>query len=151
MSVLLNAKQSLGKSTELLVTSMLLDEGREVCVPMVDDHGIDLLVKTREYIAGDRTKPENYDFQEIQIKSVTDGGLFVFTCKEARPNYWFIFYVKEKDVFWLINSIELINGGISYVNKTGKHIGHYTAPLSTKKKINDKFAYLIVKDFNKIP
>lgn len=151
MSVSLNAKQSLGKSTELKVASMLLDEGREVCIPLVDDHGIDLLVKTREFIAGDRSKAENYDFQEIQIKSVTNGGLFVFTCKEARPNYWFIFYVKGKDIFWLINSMELINGGFSYVNKSGKYIGHYTVPLSTRAKINEKYQHLIVENFNQIP
>lgn len=96
---LYNRRQSLGTSTELLITSLLLDEGREVWTPAVDDHGVDLLVKTREYIPGDRTKPENYDFQEIQIKSVTDGGLFVFTCKEPRPNYWFIFYVKKRMFF----------------------------------------------------
>lgn len=145
-----NRKQSLGTSIELLITSQLLDEGREVWVPTVDDHGVDLLVKTRNVIQGNRTLAEHFDFQEIQIKSVKNGGLFVFSCKNPRPNYWFIFFVKEKGTYWLINSLDLVNN-IAYMNKSGGNVGKYTAPLSTKEKINAKYSKYIVKDFNKIP
>ena len=90
------------------------------------------------------------DFQEVQIKSVKEEGLFVFSCREARPNYWFIFFDKAKNTYWLIYSMDLISS-VAYVNKTGGHIGQYTVPLSTKSKINEKYRQYIVNNFNKIP
>ena len=106
-----NRKQALalGESTEMLIISRLLDEGREVWLPTVDDHGVDLLVKTRNVRQGDRTKAEHYDFQEIQIKSVKEGGLFAAMRINPRPNYWFVFYIKNIDKMWLINSVDLVN------------------------------------------
>lgn len=111
-----NRKQALalGESTEMLIISRLLDEGREVWLPTVDDHGVDLLVKTRNVRQGDRTKAENYDFQEIQIKSVKEGGLFAAMRINPRPNYWFVFYIKNIDKMWLINSVDLVNSKRRY-------------------------------------
>ena len=40
-------KLFLGKSTESLVLSLLLKENREAYLPAVDDHGVDLIVRTR--------------------------------------------------------------------------------------------------------
>lgn len=42
----MNQSMNLGRASEYLVTSMLLNEFREVYLPAVDDHGVDLLVRT---------------------------------------------------------------------------------------------------------
>lgn len=53
-SILMNSSQLIGKSTEMLVASMLLDEGRELYLPAVDDHGVDMIVRTKEKNTGGR-------------------------------------------------------------------------------------------------
>ena len=155
MNTSLNAKQSLGKSTELLITSLLLDEGREVWLPTVDDHGVDLIIKTREFnneVGG--TKAQHHEYQEVQIKSVsgTREALFVFDLKQAKPNYWFIFYVKNINTFWLINSMDIAEPGAFPQNKTGKNVGKYNISLTTQNlNISKKYKKYIVDDFYKIP
>lgn len=155
MTPLLNTKQSLGKTGELLVISLLLDEGREVYTPVVDDHGIDLLVRTRNYRPeGCKEEAGSYEFQEIQVKTVSGAGeaLFVFKLKQARPNYWFIFYVKNINTYWIINSMEIGKPGLFPQNKAGKHIGKYNICLTTPKgNISERNKGFIVKDLSKIP
>lgn len=44
----MNPSQNLGKSTEMLVSSMLLAKNRELYLPAVDDHGVDMIVPTKD-------------------------------------------------------------------------------------------------------
>ncbi len=65
----------------------MLMEGLDCYVPLVDDHGVDCVIKR-----SDGT------FIEIQIKarsnSVTDGdaALFAAITHDYRPNFYFVFY-----------------------------------------------------------
>ena len=58
----------LGQSVEYKIASMLLGEGREIYLPVVDDHGVDMLVA--------QSQSGTSSYQELQIKSVSKGGLF---------------------------------------------------------------------------
>lgn len=155
MKTTINAKQYLGKSVELYITSLLLDEGREVLVPTVDDHGVDLVVKTREFIPCCEPKEANdFEYQEIQIKSYagTNDALFVLDIKHPKPNYWFIFYVKVLNTLWIINSMEITKSGKFSKNKTGNNIGKYNVNLMTSSlNLCKKTEKYIVIDFNIIP
>lgn len=135
----------LGLATEHKILSMLLAEGREVYLPTVDDHGVDVLVLSRN--AG----PEGGRiYQELQIKSLNDGGLFAaISCSNPRPNYWFVFYVKQHDTIWLINSMDFVKEASQ--NAQGSNIGKYSISLATSKSISKLRAQYIVTNFSKLP
>lgn len=137
----------LGKSTELLVTSMLLDCNREVYLPVVDDHGVDILVRTK-----DEEFAKQYAYQEVQVKSVSKGGLFAaFKCNDPRPNYWFVFYVKDIDKMWLINSVDLVKISSRVTKPDAKNFGTYTLDLKPVKRTPIKHPQYLITDFNSLP
>lgn len=137
----MNKSMYLGRSSEHLITSLLLAEGREVFTPAVDDRGVDLLVASRE---------ADGSYQELQVKSISEGGLFApLNCPNPRPNYWFIFYVQNHNTLWLINSMDLVR--IASKNVQGKNVGKYSIPLSTAKKISQKYKEYIIIDFSRLP
>lgn len=139
----------LGRSTEQLVISKFLAEGREVYVPLVDDHGVDLIVVPKE---SKTEEGESIGYQEIQVKSLSKNGLFAaITCPDPRPNYWFIFYVQNKDTFWLINSMDFVK--LASQNSQGKNVGKYSLGLAsdTKKGPKIKYPEYVVTDFSRIP
>lgn len=144
----MNLSQFLGRYTEYRVFSMLLDEQRELYLPVVDDRGIDLIVRTRDRSAGNGLMPEHYEFQELQIKSASTDGLFVFPCF-PRPNYWFVFYIHSSGLTWLISSMDIPT--IASVNTKGKHLGKYTLNLRPTKKTPVKFPQYSISKFSKLP
>lgn len=143
----MNQSMNLGRASEYLVTSMLLNEFREVYLPAVDDHGVDLLVRTIQ-------QGNPHQFQEIQIKSISTGGLFAaINCPNPAPNYWFVFYIKDKNTMWLINSMDFTdpNLKLSSQNVKGKNIGKYSISLTNKNGFTAKCAKYIIKDFSTLP
>ena len=162
---------ALGKATEHRVTTMLLEEGRTVLLPAVDDDGVDIVVlpKTSGVMAEAATKEgkvENdvlFNFimasqsngqygtlQAIQVKSISTGGLFAaISCPNPRPNYWFVFYIKDIDTIWLINSMDFVK--IASRNVTGKNKGKYSLDLATKVNRTRKHTEYIATDFSRIP
>lgn len=102
-----------GKRMEYIVIAEMLKEGMDVYVPLVDDNGIDAVVRR-----SDGT------FVEVQIKARSndvrpgDEALFAGIKHIARENYWFIFYsegvhetpaTKEaKPMIWVMSSAEFI-------------------------------------------
>ncbi|MDE6258197.1 MAG: hypothetical protein K2M53_07460 [Muribaculaceae bacterium] len=146
----MNPSQNLGKSTEMLVASMLLSENREVYLPAVDDHGVDLIVRSgggEDCVAEVATQSE---FQELQVKSVSKGGLFAaIKCENPRENYWFVFYIKDINRMWLINSEDFVK--IASRNVTGKNIGKYTLDLKPTGKTPVKQPQFVITNFSKLP
>lgn len=129
---------------------MLLAENREVYLPAVDDHGVDLIVRTKN--AGEHLSEssERAEFQEIQVKSLSQGGLFAaMKCDNSRPNYWFVFYIKDINRMWLINSKTLVT--IASKNTQGKHIGKYSLDLKPTSKTPIKQSQFVITDFSKLP
>ena len=107
----------------------------------------------------------SFEFQELQIKSVTDRGLFAGITIKPRYNYWFIFYNWEKGLMWLINSMDIVNfaannAGLSksdskYIyasqNQTGENIHSWTINLTVTKRNPIKSKAFIITDFNRLP
>lgn len=147
----MNPSLLLGKATEWMVSSMLLAENRELYLPAVDDHGVDLIVRTRNYNPSvDSKVPEHYEFQEIQVKSMTTGGLFAaIKCEVPRPNYWFVFYVKDIDRMWLVNSEDFCR--LASRNSKGRNIGKYSLDLHPSKRTLLKQTQFIITDFSNLP
>lgn len=135
----------------MLVASMLLAENREVYIPAVDDHGVDMIVATRSD-SDDRSNVRKPTYQEIQIKSLSKGGLFAaIKCDYPRDNYWFVFYIKDIDRMWLINSMDFVNIS-SRVTKSGsKSFGTYSLDLKPTSRTPIKQSQFIITNFNKLP
>lgn len=105
-----------GKRMEHWIIGRMLKEGLDVYVPIVDDFGIDAIVRR-----------SNGEFIEIQIKArsndvvLGDIGLFAAITHEERENYFFVFYSERLDKTWIMSSKEFIDE--SNQNKTGNNIG----------------------------
>ena len=105
-----------GKRMEYWIIGKMLKEGLDVYVPMVDDFGIDAIVR----------KP-NGKFIEVQIKARSkdvifgDAALFAALTHEERKNYYFVFYAERMDTMWIMSSKEFIKE--SNKNKTGINKG----------------------------
>jgi hypothetical protein len=105
-----------GKRIEYWVIGLMLKEGLDVYVPLVDDDAIDAVIR----------RPDG-SFITVQIKArskdVVDGdaALFAAIPHELRNHYYFVFYSERLDLIWIMTSEEFIKEAVS--NKTGKNIG----------------------------
>ena len=107
-----------GKRMEYWIIGNMLKEGLDVYIPMVDDFGVDAVVR----------KP-NGKFIEVQIKArskdVIFGDAALFSSiehKEERKNYYFVFYSERMDSMWIMTSKQFIKEGVA--NKSGKNKGN---------------------------
>lgn len=105
-----------GKRMEYNLVGKMLMEGLDCYMPLVDDHGVDCVIKK-----SDGT------FIEIQIKArsneVTDGdaALFAAITHEYTKNFFFVFYSERLDKMWILSSEEFLQECVT--NKTGKNAG----------------------------
>jgi hypothetical protein len=105
-----------GKRIEYYIIGLMLKQGLDVYMPLVDDDAIDAVVK----------RP-NGNFVEVQIKarskgvSFGDAALFAALRHEQCPNYWFVFYSERLEKIWIMSSREFIQE--SHQNKSGKNVG----------------------------
>lgn len=150
---------SFGKRAEYFIIAQMLKEGLDCYVPLVDDDGIDVVVKK-----DDKT------FIMVQIKArsknaiLSDAALFSCIYHEPRDNYFFIFYSERmqedttKPFYWILSSKEFLE--VSVTNKTGKNIGARSIwfngcrknKTSGQKEVytKDKFIPYKYTDFKKI-
>ena len=110
-------KASFGKRIEYWIIGNMLKEGLDVYIPMVDDFGVDAVIR----------KP-NGTFIEIQIKARSkevifgDAALFAaISHKDIRKNYYFVFYSERMDCSWIMSSKEFVKEAAQ--NKSGKNKG----------------------------
>lgn len=93
-----------GKRMEYRIIGKMLMEGLDGYVPLVDDHGVDCVVKK-----GDGT------FVEVRIKArskevkMGDGAMFASISHEPRPNYYFVFVSERLDKMWIMSSEEFLS------------------------------------------
>ena len=116
MSMSFRHSAGFGKRMEYKLIGDMLMEGLDCYVPLVDDHGVDCVIKK-----GDGT------FIEVQIKArskeVADGdaALFAAIVHEYRPNFYFVFFSERMDMMWIMSSEEFLQECIT--NKNGKNTG----------------------------
>lgn len=116
---------SFGKRQEYSAVAELLKRGFDVYMTLVDDQGIDCIVR----LDSDR-------YVDIQIKArsrtAKNWNLFAAMTFEPRENLFFIFYTEANETYWTIPSLELIN--LCSQNKDGKNKGKRTmsVPMSSE-------------------
>jgi hypothetical protein len=138
-----------GKRIEFYVVGLMLKQGLDVYLPLVDDDAIDAVVK----------RPDGR-FVEVQIKARSkdaifgDAGLFAAMTHEIRANYWFVFYSERMDTIWIMSSSEFLAN--SHQNKTGKNAGRRTIWFNGKKTkagtehVKPQFMKFVAPDFHRI-
>ncbi len=124
-----------GKRMEFFVISKMLEQGLDVYIPLVDDFGIDAVVRKK-----------NGEFVELQIKARSkdvafgDAALFAAITHEPRDNYYFVFYSQRLYKTWILSSKEFIE--VASQNKTGKNEGKRSIWFNGKsKKHNTEHPY----------
>lgn len=116
MSISFRNSAAFGKRIEYYIVGLMLKDGLDVYLPLVDDDAIDAVIK----------KPDG-GFVEVQIKARSadikfgNAALFAALKHEYRPSYWFVFYSERMDKIWILSSKEFIEH--SNQNKTGKNVG----------------------------
>ena len=131
----------------------MIKEGIDVYMPLVDDKGIDIIIRRKDGT-----------FIEVQIKARSkdvipgDAALFSAIRHEQRDNYYFVFYSERLDMFWIMTSEEFIKE--SDQTKTGKHIGIRGLWFNGKRKNKEtgeyeeycksRFEKYIAKDFSRL-
>ena len=138
-----------GKRIEYYVIGLMLKEGLDVFLPMVDDNAIDAVIK----------KPDG-SFVEVQIKARSkhvifgDAALFAGIPHEYRQNYWFVFYSERMDKLWILSSKEFIK--VADQNKSGKHTGKRTIWFNGKntkaqtEHVKPRFEKYVATNFGRI-
>ena len=100
----------------LFIGGKMLMEGLDVYLPLVDDHGVDCVIKK-----------DDGTFIEVQIKArsneVTDGDAALFSAitHDLTDNFYFVFYSERLEMMWILSSEEFLQECVT--NKTGKNAG----------------------------
>lgn len=138
---------SFGKRIEYKIISQMLNEGLDVYKPLVDDHGVDCIIKSKKGT-----------FIEIQIKArsnkVRFGSAAFFQVDQIPKieNYYFVFYSERMNTIWIMSAKEFTKNCIK--NKTGKHKGKMQIWMngkdtkSKKEFCKDNYKKYINTDFN---
>jgi hypothetical protein len=142
-----------GKRMEYWIIGKMIKEGLDVYVPLVDDMGIDCVVRRNDG-----------SFIEVQIKARSknviegDAALFAALTHKERENYWFVFYSERMDMMWIMTSEEFIEK--SNQNKNGKNVGKRSIWFNGKRKdkktgkyaeyTKPQFKQYIVMDFSRL-
>jgi hypothetical protein len=138
-----------GKRIEYYVIGLMLKEGLDVFLPMVDDDAIDAVIKKLDG-----------SFVEIQIKARSNdvkfgaAGLFAAIPHEHRTNYWFVFFSERMSKVWIMSSKEFIKEANQ--NKEGKNKGKRSIWFNGKntkaqtEHVRPQFEKYIATNFNRI-
>ena len=141
---------SFGKRIEYSIIGEMLKEGLDVYTPMVDDMGIDAVVRK-----SDGT------FIEVQIKARSkdvkfgDSGLFIVNKHvNVRDNYFFIFYSQRMNIKWIMSSEEFVDNSLLIKNGKNKGIRQiWFSGRNTKKNkehTKPQFKEFVSKNFDKL-
>lgn len=147
------SKFALGKATEYKVASIFLDADCEVYLPAVDDHGVDMLLippknlndmlSLPPEVAQELYKAGQSGILEVQVKSLSTGGLFAaISCPNPRPNYFYVFYIRSIETYWLIPSLDFVKIA-SQNSATCKNAFKYSLTLATGKGELRRTEYII--------
>ena len=121
-------RASYGKRREYIAIAELLQRGCDVYIPLVDDQGIDCIIRR-----------DDHDYIELQIKAKSKncrpgnaGTIAPLKIPNPRGNYYFLFYCEYVDTYWIFPSIDLVKK--ARMTKTGKNKGTYSINLTRQRK-----------------
>lgn len=130
---------SFGKRQEYIVVAELLKNGFDVYMTLVDDQGIDCIVRL-----------DNNRYIDIQIKArsktAQQWNFFPAMNIRAQENYFFIFYLEKNNTMWVIPSKDVIQHSI--MNKSGENAGKFSLSLPKSEKSDKAKKFLRYKDGN---
>ncbi len=142
-----------GKRIEYWIIGLMLKEGMDVYVPLVDDHAVDAIIR----------RPDG-SVALVQIKARSkdcipgDAALFASIDHEVREDYWFVFYSERMEMTWILNSKEFLRE--SNQNKSGKNKGKRNIWFNGTKRdkisgtareyCKDRFQRYIASDFSRL-
>lgn len=149
MSTTFRNSAAFGKRIEFYIVGLMLKEGLDVYLPLVDDDAIDAVVK----------RPDG-SFVEVQIKARSNtvqfgnAALFAALTHEIRQNYWFVFYSERMDTMWIMTSSEFVEHSrqnVSGKNK-GKRAIHFNGKRTKDKTehVRPQFKKFVANDFQRI-
>lgn len=119
---------SFGRRQEYSVIAELLKRGFDVYMTLVDDKGIDCVIRL-----------DDKKYLDIQIKArskeAKQWNFFAAMSFTVRDNFYFIFYTEKNNYFWVIPSKDVEEWGSK--NKTGKNVGKISLNLP-KTESGDK-------------
>lgn len=96
---------SYGKRQEFKAIAKLLGEGFDVYPTLVDDQGIDCIVR----INANRYLDIQIKARSIEKCLLKDRGFFPqLSIPKPRDNYFFILYSQEVDSYWIIPSLDIV-------------------------------------------
>jgi len=105
---------SFGRRQEYSVIAELLKRDFDVYMTLVDDQGIDCVIRLND---------ERY--LDIQIKArskeAKQWNFFAAMSFDVRDNFYFIFYTEKNNNFWVISSKDVKE--LEIENKSGKNAG----------------------------
>ena len=126
------SSSSFGKRHEYLAIAELLERGYDVYQTLVDDQGIDCVIRK------EINKEPKYIYIQIKARSneaqIKHAGRWAgMKIPSPRPNYIFMFYSKPLETYWIIPSLDITNK-LAYMNKSGKNQGKYTLQLTGTRR-----------------
>ena len=153
MTIKFRHSAGFGKRIEYWVVGLMLKQGLDVYLPLVDDNAIDAVIK----------RPDG-SFIEVQIKArsktvkLGDGALFAAITHEVRHNYWFVFYSERLDTIWVMSSDEFIAEAVQ--NKSGINVGKRSLWFNGAKinkvsgereeYVKDRYKKYVCHDFSRL-
>lgn len=143
-----------GKRIEHWIIGLMLKEGMDVYVPLVDDHAIDAIVLRRDSSTA-----------AVQVKArskeVGEGAAALFAAiphERVRRNYWFVFYSERMNKIFVMTSREFLRE--SRRNKSGKNVGLRSIWFNGKRQnretgkteeyVKPQFEKYVASDFTRI-
>ncbi|MBT3022051.1 MAG: DUF4365 domain-containing protein [Candidatus Thiodiazotropha sp. (ex Lucina aurantia)] len=127
---------SFGKRQEYVVVAELLKRGFDVYMTLVDDQGIDCIIRI-----------DDQTYIDIQIKArskiAKQWNFFAAMTIEPKDNYFFIFYTEKNDTLWVMPSKEVVNYAVT--NKNGKNKGKHSLTLPKSETTQKALAFVKYK------
>jgi hypothetical protein len=153
MSITFRHSAGFGKRIEYWIIGLMLKEGMDVYIPLVDDHAVDAIV---------RRKDGSIALVQIKARSATvkmgDASLFAAINHEHREDYWFIFYAERLNATFVLTSQEFLSECVQ--NKNGKNVGVrgiWFNGTKTDKSTGERVEYIkerylkyVVRDFSRL-
>lgn len=124
---------SFGKRIEYWVIGLLLKDGFDVFVPLVDDDGVDAIIRGQN--------GQKFDLQiKARSDSVAFGSSALFGVGQSHPDersgFFFVFYSERLDQMWLMSSADFIDHCVT--TSSGKNVGHRSLWMNGRSRVRNE-------------